>query len=83
MEKYKPFKMGDKSYCLSSKDVEEISEISVVITQKALKNDKFKNNEVIKQYKICNSKSFVNVVCNKEDEQEIRDVLESFGCLCD
>ena len=171
MEKYKPLKLGDKSYCLSkknNKDTEVYSEFNVVLTNNIFKNNKliqdlkssktklelnlmkkkeeyksiliyinnlidmgmetqddkkleeiiqlvkeYKNkkiftqqiideinkeitsidlkiinmgkekNSIIQKYKLDSGGKFRNIVCPKEDEEELRDALESFGCLCD
>ena len=171
MEKYKPLKLGDKSYCLSkknNKDTEVYSEFNVVLTNNIFKNNKliqdlkssktklelnlmkkkeeyksilininnlidmgmetqddkkleeiiqlvkeYKNkkiftqqiideinkeitstdlkiinmgkekNNIIQKYKLDSGGKFRNIVCPKEDEEELRDALENLGCLVD
>jgi predicted Zn-dependent peptidase len=40
-------------------------------------------NSMIQKYKLDSGGKFRSIVCPKEDEEELRDTLEGFGCLCD
>jgi len=56
----------------------EISNINIKII--SLEKDK---NNIITKYNLDSGSKFKNITCNKEDKEELRDVLEGFGCLVD
>jgi hypothetical protein len=40
-------------------------------------------NSIIQKYKLDSGSKFRTIICSKEDEDELRDALEGFGCLID
>jgi len=63
----------------------EIDKINVEINNIDLQiaNAGKEKNSIIQKYKLDSGGKFKNIVCPKEDEEELRDTLEGFGCLCD
>ena len=63
----------------------EIDKINVEINNIDLQivNAEKEKNGIIQKYKLDSGGKFRSIVCPKEDEEELRDTLEGFGCLCD
>jgi hypothetical protein len=40
-------------------------------------------NSIIQKYKLDSGSKFRTIICSQEDEDELRDALEGFGCLID
>jgi len=54
----------------------EISNIDIKIV--SLEKDK---NNIITKYNLDSGSKFKSITCNKEDEEELKEILEGFGCL--
>lgn len=63
----------------------EIDKINVEINNIDLQiaNAEKEKSSIIQKYKLDSGGKFRSIVCHREDEEELRDTLESFGCLCD
>jgi len=54
----------------------EMSSIDIEIV--SLEKDK---NNIITKYNLDSGSKFKSITCNKEDEEELKEMLEGFGCL--
>jgi len=62
--------------------IDEINKEIINIDLKITKTEEEKNY-IIKKYNLDSKGKCRSIVCNKEDEEELKDTLEGFGCIVD